>query len=89
LRAARAAYFRAAFRLFATLLLPQNLMKNSTLMTIIDSLRDADSLLTDRDDLDFIEKQFGPDDSTYLWAKQARTLVQELEEELQRRGQIL
>lgn len=57
-------------------------MKNSTLLAIIDSLRDADLLLTDGDDLDFIKSQFGPDDGTYLWAKKARTLIQELENQL-------
>lgn len=57
-------------------------MKNSTLLAIIDSLRDADLLLTDGDNLDFIKSQFGPDDGTYLWAKKARTLVQEIEAEL-------
>lgn len=56
-------------------------MKNSTLLAIIDSLRDADLLLTDGDDLDFIKSQFGPDDGTYLWAKKARQIVQELDEE--------
>ena len=40
-----------------------------TLQSITELLVDADTLITDGDNLQKLRDQYGPDDSTYLWAQ--------------------
>jgi len=56
-------------------------MKDSTLTKIIDALNEADSLLTDGEELSSLRREWGADDSTYQWAKNVRKLIQKLQEE--------
>ena len=54
-----------------------------TLQSITELLVDADTLITDGDNLQKLRDQYGPDDSTYLWAKQTRALLKEMKNNIQ------
>jgi hypothetical protein len=54
-----------------------------TLQSITELLIDADTLITDGDTLQKLRDQFGPNDSTYLWAQQTRALLKEMKHNIQ------
>ena len=54
-----------------------------TLQSITELLVDADTLITDGDNLQKLRDQYGPDDSTYLWAQQTRALLKEMKNNIQ------
>lgn len=54
-----------------------------TLQSITELLVDADTLITDGDNLQKLRDQYGPDDSTYLWAQQTRALLKEIKNNIQ------
>lgn len=48
------------------------------LQSITELLADADALLTDSNSLQRLRDEWGDDDSTYLWTKRTRALLEEL-----------